>query len=91
MYFWRDAIFVVKFRHARHRSPIIVLFGVAIVCWRLQRRYSDDARIQNVAKRQRQTKDARHLVELWQQRDAQASAQRSASCQLAMRLLTISR
>ena len=41
---------------------------------------------QNVANRQRQTEDARHLVEQWQQRDARASAQRNASVQLAMRL-----
>ena len=44
-------------------------------------------RSQNVANRQRQTEDARHLVEQWQLREARASAQRSASFHLAMRLL----
>ena len=87
MYFWRDAIFVVEFRHARHRSAPPHYHRTCRRCSRLLEITATMHRRQNIANRQRQTEDARHLVKQWQQREARASAQRSASCQLTMRLL----
>ena len=75
----------MEFRHARHRSPHY--YRICRRCDRLLEIAATMQRSQNIANRQRQTEDARHLVEQWQQREARASAQRSACSQLVMRLL----